>query len=498
MSDPVAVPSGTEPPVSLREQAVRGVFWVALSTGTTRVLTLVAYLVLARLLEPKQFGVFAVATIVVNALLVFNDFGVGAAIVHSSGERDMVASTALVVIPAVGFVTAALSAASATLTARLLGDPSAAGVLRVLSISIFFSSLAVVPSMLLEKDLAFRRQVLPQVLPAVAFTATAVILATLSGAGAYSLAIAEVVDSVCLAVLTWVACSWRPKRRFDRATARQLLRYGKHVLGGGVILYLATNMDNAFVSRAAGQGALGIYVLAYLIANLPATEIADLAGRVLFPSFVRLGPEDLRNAYATSLTVLTVITLPLFAGLAGLAHPFVSVVFGRHWIGMVSSLMVLPLFGALRVVSGITGNLFLAADRSRYILLTGAFGLPLQAGLLWALVVARQGDAFGASVAVTGAAGLTLGLMVWLVGRILTIRWRSVVPVATRLIAASCLSAAAGAAAVSAPLPALAQLAIGGMCVMCVYIAALALFGGWSDLRDVVELVRHLGARSSP
>ena len=484
------------PPISLQEQAVRGVFWVALATGTTRALTFVTYLLLARILAPKEFGVFAVATIVVNALLIFNDLGLGPAIVQSSGDRDTVASTALVVIPVLGGVIAGLSALGAPATARLLGDPGAAGVVRVLSLSVFFSSLAVVPNMLLEKDLAFKRQVLPQVLPAVLFAATAVLLAATTRAGAYSLAVAEVVDSAALAIGSWIACSWRPAWRFSWTTARQLLRYGKHVLGGGVILYLATNMDNAFVSRSAGRRALGIYVLAYLIANLPATEIADLAGRVLFPAFVTLDgrPEELRRAYGRSVTALTLVTLPLFVMLASLARPLVGAVFGRTWAGMVAPLRVLPVFGALRVLSGVSGNLFLAVNRPRYILLTGLVGLSLQAGLLWLFVVARRGGALGASVAVTAAAGLVVWLMATLVGRIVSITWATVVPRAGRLVGAACLAAAAGLAAARAPLAPVAQLVLGGLSVLLVYGVALYLLGGREDVVEVVQLLRRRGA----
>jgi O-antigen/teichoic acid export membrane protein len=466
VSDGNDSPPAETSPVSLQEQAVRGVLWVALATGTTRALTFVTYLLLARILAPREFGVFAVATIVVNALLIFNDLGLGPAIVQNPGDRDTVASTALVVIPVLGAGIAGLSAVSASATARLLGDPGAAGVLRVLSLSIFFSSLAVVPSMLLEKDLAFRRQVVPQVLPAALFAVTAVLLAARTGAGAYSLAVAEVVDSVALAIGSWMACTWRPRWRFSWATARQLFRYGKHVLGGGVVLYLATNMDNAFVSRSAGQRALGIYVLAYLIANLPATEIADLAGRVLFPAFVMLDgrPEELRRAYGRSLTALTLVTLPLFVMLASLARPLVAAIFGHNWSGMVAPLRILPVFGAFRVLSGVSGNLFLAVNRPRYILLTGLVGLSLQAGLLWLFVVARHGGALGASVAVTIASGVLVWLIAALVGRVVKVTWASVVPRAGRLLAAGCLAAAAGLAVAQSPLPPVAQLAVGASC----------------------------------
>src|SRR6266851_8203558 len=101
----------------LRERAVRGMFWVVVSTASTRLLQLGTNVVLARLLAPRQFGAFAVATIVINGLLLLNDLGVGTALVYHQGDRDVVASTAFFLLPILGFVVAGAGVITAPLTA---------------------------------------------------------------------------------------------------------------------------------------------------------------------------------------------------------------------------------------------------------------------------------------------------------------------------------------------------------------------------------------------
>ncbi len=483
----------------LRERAVRGMFWVVVSTASTRLLQLGTNVVLARLLAPRQFGAFAVATIVINGLLLLNDLGVGTALVYHQGDRDVVASTAFFLLPILGFVVAGAGVITAPLTARALGDATAVGIVRLLSVSVFFSSIAVVPSMLLEKDLAFRRKVLAEVAPVMAFSVTAIVGAGLLGAGAYSLATAEVVQSAGMAVLFWLACPWRPRWTFDTAAARSLLGYGKHVLFGAVIVFFATNMDNGFVSRVAGERVLGTYVLAYSIANIPATEVGDVVGRVLFPSFVQLNNRlgNLRSAYAQSLRALAVITAPLLAGMSGVATPFVLAVFGRQWAGMIRPLEILPIFAALRVVSGVTGNLFLAAGRPRYNLMIGLVGVPVQAALLWFFVAARREGAFGAAVAVTIASVIALALVVYLTSKVLTIDFFAAAGTALQFAAAAgaCYLASRVTVRVVALSPA-TDLVMGAVSGTVAYLVSLFLVGGGRHMVDVVDLLRRHEGRT--
>jgi O-antigen/teichoic acid export membrane protein len=259
--------------------------------------------------------------------------------------------------------------------------------------------------------------------------------------GAYSIAIALVVQALTGLVLNWLFVRWRPSLIFDRHIAAQLLGYSKHVLGGSVIVYLATNMDNTFVSRSSGVAALGLYVMAYNIANMPATQVADVIGRVLFPSFVELNddPERLRRAYVRSLKILIVIAFPLLAGLAAVAAPFVTVVMGAKWLPIIGVLQILIIFTAFRVVSGATGSLFLATGHTRFILWSGIAGLLLQAAFLTLAVVWLGGGIIGASWAVSLASVINGVFIATWVNKVVPFSWFDLLEPAIRLVTPSVL-----------------------------------------------------------
>jgi O-antigen/teichoic acid export membrane protein len=283
---------------------------------------------------------------------------------------------------------------------------------------------------------------------------------------------------------------------FDRAIASELFRYGRNVLGGTLILYLATNMDNAFVSRTSGTAALGQYAMAYNIANLPATHVGDVVGRVLLPSLVEINDDEprLRRAYAQALRLVVVATFPLLAGLAAVATPFVHVLLGAKWAPAIPALQILTIFAALRVVSSATGSLLLATNNSRVILINGVVGLTVQAVALFVAVVLYDGGLVGASWAVSLSSivnGLYIGM--W-VHRVLPFNVAAAARGAVRLVAPAVLMGlAVYALTLAAPLTWWA-LALEVATGVVLYLPLLVLCNGVGLGRDLLHVARARAA----
>jgi O-antigen/teichoic acid export membrane protein len=431
MDNPARTPQPT-----LMQRARRGVFWVGVVSIGGKLLTVASTLVLARVLMPEDFGLMAVAGIVVAAMAIFTDFGVGAAIVHSQADRQRMASTAFFMMPVIGLGLYLLAYLAAPQLASLLGSAESTDLIRIVAITIFIASLAIVPSTLLEKEMRFKRKVVPDLLPIAVYITVTLVLALVYDLGAYSLAFGLVAQSITSLVLNWLVANWRPSLLFDTKIAGELIKYGKNVLGGSVIAFLALNMDNALVSRAAGAAALGYYTMAYAIASLPIVHVADVLGRVLFPSFVQMNqdPDRLRRAYVRALTLLIVVTFPLLFGLAAVAEPFVGLILSDRWLPIVPALQVLIIFVLMRVLAGPTGSLFLATDNTKLILHNGIVGLTIQAIALYLGLYVYDGGITGAAWAI-GIAALLNGLYIaYCVHRIFPFSLAKLVSPALRLI----------------------------------------------------------------
>lgn len=476
---------------SLRARARKGVVWVGFVTVGSKLLSVATTLVLARILAPSDFGLIATANIVVAALAIFTDLGLGSAIIHSKADRKRMASTAFFLMPIIGLTLYAIAFVSAPLVAGLLGNEGATTLIRIVAFTLVISSLTIVPSVLLEKDMAFKRKVIPDLAPTLVYITVALVLAAIYKLGPYSIAFGVLAQSFAGLILNWLFARWRPSLLFDREIARDLIRYGKNVLGGSVIVYFATNMDNAFVSRATGSTGLGHYTLAYNVANLPATHIGDVLGRVLFPSFVELNDDfdRLKKTYVQALKVLIFVTFPVLAGIAALADPFVRLVLGEAWVGAIVALQILVIFTAFRVISGATGSLFLATARTSYILWSGVIGLTLQALLLTGLVALADLGLAGASMAVSIASALNALVIAYWVHRIFPYSAVRVGIAAIKLIMPAIIMGAAVYLAASVAPSDLAALVAGVLIGVVVYVPIFILLNGSSLLKQIKKLV---------
>ena len=95
--------------MSLKTIILQGVLWVSLSTGSLKIINVIIGIILARLLEPEDFGLVALALIIVNLFDMFRDLGIGIALIHNKNEEDIAADTAFYIFPVVGIIFYAIS-----------------------------------------------------------------------------------------------------------------------------------------------------------------------------------------------------------------------------------------------------------------------------------------------------------------------------------------------------------------------------------------------------
>lgn len=214
----------------LKEKTVSGLRWVGLSIFSTRVLHFVTSIILARLLSPADFGIIAIGFLIIQVLEMFRDLGIGQAIIYKKDEIEKTADTAFILTPIIGISLFALGYLIAPLIAIFFKNASLAPVVKLLALTIVLSSLEVVPSFLLEKELRFKKKVIAEILPTVGYTGVAISLAYL-GYGLWSIVYGHVVYKIMSLILIWYISSWRPKFQFNKAISKELLNYGKYIIG---------------------------------------------------------------------------------------------------------------------------------------------------------------------------------------------------------------------------------------------------------------------------
>lgn len=314
---------------TVKQRSVRGVVVLTGRTFLLQVIGLVAQLFLFAYLGKYEFGVFAIVSAVVNFLVYFSDIGLAAALIQKKEkptETDLrttffVQQFLIILLIALVFVFSPRIASHYSLTAdgRFL--------LYALAISLLFSSLKSIPSVLLERKLEFVKLVFPQILEQVVYNAVLVVLA-MKGFGLKSFTVAVIARGVVGLVAIYLVQPWIPGIAFSKKTLLGLFKFG---VPYQVNTFLATFKDDGItliLGSILGPVGVGVLSFAQKIARLPLTFFMDTVTRVTFPAFSRMQDSraDLERSVTRSIFFICFLVFPSLVGIVVLAPIMVQVV----------------------------------------------------------------------------------------------------------------------------------------------------------------------------
>ena len=286
--------SVSPPHKSLADRAARAARWRLGGSIFNAGSQFATGVLLARLLAPADFGLVALAAVVLGFARTFNDLGIGNALVQRAAITNRHVRSAFTFSLLLGFGVAGGIAASAPVWAVALHDARVAPVLRMLAIGFAVGGMSVVAGALLRRQLKFKAQFfIDAVSSLLGFGVVSVTLA-LTGHGVWSLVwggLCQDAIAAC-AQLAVVRHSVRPL--LAREEMADLLHFGFGSAANGMVNYIALNADNFVVGRWIGAAGLGLYNRAYTLMNVPYTYGASVMSSVLFPALARVQHEPAR------------------------------------------------------------------------------------------------------------------------------------------------------------------------------------------------------------
>jgi PST family polysaccharide transporter len=405
----------------LRRRVVAGVGWTATSQLTARLLQLGITVWLMRLIEPEQFGLYGMIAVLIGFATIFTDLGLAATLVQRRDLESADYTSVFWLNVAIGVGLTVLFVALAPLIAsfyqRTELQPLTLGVAPIFTIS----SLGLVQTALLRKQLRFRELAMVEMGTSLAAGAVAITAASI-GLGIWSLVCQALAQVAGMSTLAWVTSEWRPTTRFSWGRVRPLLRTSLHLTGFTSINYWIRHADDLLIGRLLGAVPLGVYSRAYNIMLVP-VKFAGTASRVLFPtlSTIQTDLPRVASAYLRVTRAVALCTFPMMAGLFVVADHLVRGVLGERWLALTPLLRVFCLVGALESIGTLNGSIYLSQGRAdlqfRLGMLIGCLQLAaIITGLQWGI----QGVVWGIACVCVVVTGPTIAIAVRLVG--LTLR----------------------------------------------------------------------------
>ena len=174
------------PPMPVKAKMIVGAFWLGVLSISTQLLTFLTSVILARILVPEDFGLIAMAMIVINGLKIVYDFGLAQALIYFKDDTNSIASTLFYLIVLSGAILYLIVVLLAPAFASFYNAPTLIPLLRVLALILPLSSLWQVPGTLLEKRMEFRQVAFIEMASILAYTVASITLAAV-GSGVWSI-----------------------------------------------------------------------------------------------------------------------------------------------------------------------------------------------------------------------------------------------------------------------------------------------------------------------
>lgn len=344
----------------------RGLGLSLLNNALVRLGGVVSGIAIARLLAPADYGVFAVALVVLSALLSINELGVSLAIVRWPRDPHGIAPTVTTLSVGASVALYLATFAAAPTIAAQLGAAEATTIIRVLALSMIIDGMSAVPAALLTRGFQQGRRLVADLSGFVVSTGLTVALAV-AGQGAWSLAIGYLAGNIATTAVVLAVAPARPRPGWDAALVPELLRFGLPLAGSSLLVFGVLNIGNVLVGAELGPLALGFYTLAFNLSSWPVSVFSLAVRRVALAAFARIAHDRdaLADGVARSVALLLAVTLPVCALLALLAEPLVRVVYGAKWAPAAEVLQWLAVLGAARVMAELGYDLLVALARSR-------------------------------------------------------------------------------------------------------------------------------------
>jgi PST family polysaccharide transporter len=394
----------------LAARAVSGAAWTILTGIGSRALGLVGTVVLTYYLARDVIGEVSDAAIITALASQFSTIGVGQYLIANPDADESVAWHATVFHQVIGWIAIGACLLGMPLLSTWMKAPTLAHYLPGLAVSMVIDRVTFIPERLLARDMRFRMIGIERTVGELSYSLASVALAMV-GFGGMAIVYANIARSVLrLLFVVWATPrrSWLTPSSFSMATMKKMMGFGLPFSVGASAAFASRRFDNALISSLFGVQVVGVYNLAYNVADVPAVQVGEQIGDVLLPSFGYMDRPQQKDALVRSTGILGLIVFPLAVGLGAVAPTMVHAILRPEWADVGPMLMVLSALSVTRPVGWTIGSYLQARNRPKTIMILELLKLVAicffivimgELGPLWAC--GGVGVAFAAHAAVS-------------------------------------------------------------------------------------------------
>lgn len=351
----------------LKSRSVRGGAATLAAQGFRFVFQVCSTAILARVLDPADYGLVGMTAIVTGFVQLFSDGGLSQATIQKPDITHKQVSTLFWINCCLGLGLMLLAAVLSHAVSRFYEEPRVTAIMYVFSANFLIGSLGIQHRALLIRQMQFSTLSKIDAF-SMAIGVITGIVAGLYGAGYWALVIISVTTVATTTIAVWAVSPWRPGLPAINSGIGDMLKFGGNITGFQTVNYFSRNLDNVLIGRLWGAGALGLYAKAYQILLLPINQINTPISSVALPVLSRLQnePEQYQRYYFKAISIITAIGMPIVCFSFATADQVIFLFLGKNWLGAVPIFRFLApaaLVGTYNVAGGWVYRSLGRADR---------------------------------------------------------------------------------------------------------------------------------------
>ena len=373
------------------QSAVRGFSWQTIQKVGTTGLTLLKIVILARILSPKDFGLFSLASIALGLTESFTQTGVNLTIIQAKESIHYFLDTAWVIAIIRGFLIGAILCVLSFVLSNFFGEPQLLGLIAVCALVPVIKGFINPAVVLFQKDLRFGWDTLFRLIIMLVEVGSAIVVGWLTHS-VWALVVSILISAIVEVGLSFLWFAEKPVFKYSSSRASTIFSQARWLNLATFFTYLNENADNFMVGSFFGSTKLGIYQNAYALSHKPNLEVGKALHYGNMPIFARFADDRSRLWRAFKKTTLVNFILSTCLSLPLIFFPqlVVKLVLGDQWTLAASLLPILTMAGILQSLGMTSFTLLLA--RKEYALLNLHLGLTLVSLVAVMLLVAQTNN----------------------------------------------------------------------------------------------------------
>lgn len=360
---------------SIKKELITGVYYIALAKYSGIIAQIVITSILARLIMPEEFGVIAIATILIYFIRIVADLGMGPAIIQNKSLDSEDYRSLFSVFLIIGVVLANIFYFSSNAIAIFYNNNELSIICKWMSLIVFFNTIGTIFDSLLMKEKKFKfvayRTLIVQIT-----TGIIAIIAAFYGLGVYALVLQAVLSSIFIFIVNYSQNRLKPSFKNISKSFCKVKSFSIYQFLFNIINYFTRNLDKLVVGKYLGTAMLGYYEKSYRLMMLPLQNLTDVVNPVMLPIFSQkdVSLDKIKEGYLKVIKAMAYVSFPLSAFLYFDARELILLFFGSNWELSIVPFKILALSVSIQVLNSTTGAIFQATNNSKGLMYCGIFG----------------------------------------------------------------------------------------------------------------------------